>query len=162
MPLIPVAPVVLLLQRIRPGVPEREWIPLVVVVRLVERQGVIQLELQPRTGRALQLRGDSVVARPGGALHHGQGSQTGGPARGEVGVPRTRVYAVAEYRVVGVEEASQVIGPRMRVAEPGGNPGSDLPFIADRCGEGPRILEILVEHEHAGLEGTTRGGGQQL
>ena len=73
---------------------------------------------------------------------------------GEAGSPRR----LAEHRVVGVEEAGQVIGAGVGGADAGDEAGSDLPLVADRGGEGARVLEVLVEHEDAGLERRHRRG----
>src|SRR5438477_432256 len=60
-PLVPVAPVVLGPEVVRLGVAEGERIPLVVVVRLVERERIVELELEPWIVHALQPDRDAVV-----------------------------------------------------------------------------------------------------
>jgi hypothetical protein len=59
---IAVAPVVLFPERVGPRVAEREGIALVVVVRLVERQRVVDFELEIRS-RSFNLPGIADLAR---------------------------------------------------------------------------------------------------
>src|SRR4051794_27471850 len=162
MALVAVAPVVFLLQRVGSGVPEREWIALVVVIRLVGGQGVVELELEPRAGRLPKLDGHAVVPRPGGALNYRQSAESGCTTGGKGGGPGTGCSIVTEDRIVGVEEAGQVIGPRVSVADPCRNTGTDLPLVTHRRGKRPRVLEVLVEDEDSRLERSTARCRKQL
>ena len=62
MTLVAVALVVLAVQRVGPGVAEAERIALVVVVRLVDRQGVVRLELEIPGRHSAEAKGHAVVA----------------------------------------------------------------------------------------------------
>ncbi len=95
MALVAVAPVVLGLQGVGPGVAEGERIALVVVVGLVERERVVDLELQVRIERPPELGRDAVVPRLGRALDDEQVADPVGPAGRQPRAP-----GLTEHRVV--------------------------------------------------------------
>src|SRR5690242_10284695 len=103
MTLIAVAPVVLWPEVARACVPEREWVTLVVVVRLVVRQRVVELELDVRIEHPLQGERDTPVPRARRALERGQGAEA--VTTREAGRPR-----LPERPVVAVDEPQQVVG----------------------------------------------------
>ena len=142
-PLVAVAVAVLPLERVGPGIAEGEWIPLVVVVRLVPRERVVDLELELGAGRSACSSAVTPLKRDLAVLW----TTVSVP----IAVARRRgrcPTGAAEHRVVGVEEAGQVIGAGVGGADAGGEAGRDFPLVAHRSGEGPRVLEILVEDEN--------------
>ena len=80
---------------------------------LSKRQRVVELELEAGAAAPPELGGDAVETGPRGALDDGRACQPRSPPAKAV----TRGPRRAEYRVVGVDEAGQVVGPRMGVAE---------------------------------------------
>src|SRR6266496_3762779 len=77
--LVAIAPVVLRAQDAGARVPERERAALVVVVRLVVRQGVVELELEVPVQHALQPQRDAPVPRARRALQRRERTQTARP-----------------------------------------------------------------------------------
>src|SRR5919108_1074507 len=116
MALVPIAPPILMLQRIGARVTERERVALVIVVRLVEGQRVVDLELEIGIEYALQADSEAVVARLGARFDGGERRDTVRRSAARVrepGAPGTAEYRVAEYRVIAVDEAGEMIGPGM-------------------------------------------------
>src|SRR6266704_5601110 len=78
-------------------------VALVIVVRLVERERVVDVELEPRIEHAPQAYGDCVVTRLRAAFAGPQSTDVKGPAGRE---PAERI---AERRIVAVDKPGQVI-----------------------------------------------------
>ena len=161
MPLVAVAPVVLRLQRVRPRVAEGERIALVVVVRLVERERVVR----PGTGAGEsaeppELGGDAVVA----ATWPCSGPRSACRCRWCRPAPRPGAPGRAEHGSLRVDEAGEVIGPRVGVAEPsrrGPRASSrSYPTVAVKV---RGFSKSLSNTNTSGLERPTRSGvGQQV
>src|SRR2546425_2089648 len=145
--LVAVAPVVLGAEIVGLCVPERERVALVIIVRLVERQCVVDLELEVRVEHTFQADCDAVVIRPGARFNRSEPANTVRVSwAGELRPPRR-----AEDRVVAIDESRQVIGPRMLVTDGCAEVAAHLPFVADAGAERPRVLEVLVKDEYVGM-----------
>ena len=130
-PLVAVAPVVLRLQRIRLGIAEGERIALVVVVGLVERERVVHLELEVRDRSVRRSSAVKPLKRDLALLCTTKNVPDAVRSAVETGGPGP-VDTIAEHRVVGVEEAGQVVGSRVGVAERPGQPRRPAPARTPR------------------------------
>src|SRR5688572_22873920 len=154
MPLVPVAPVVFLLERVGARVAKCEWIPLVVVVRLVERKRVIDLELESLAEGTSQLRGYAVVT---GLRTAFDGDELQQPiAAGKSGSP-----GAAEHRGIPIDEPGEVVTARVGVAERSHQARHDLLVEPDGCRKGSRILKVFVEYEDLSRKERHSGGRRQ-
>src|SRR5207302_8130223 len=114
MPLVAVAPVVLLVERVQLCVAQGKGVALVVVVRLVEGESVVHIELEVRVEHALQADGNSVVTGLGAALDGPQGADVKrSPKRNRMG---NRPERVPEPQVVTVDEPRQVVAGCVGIA----------------------------------------------
>src|SRR4051812_28971105 len=108
-----------------------------------------------RIERPTELCREAVVPRLGGALDDGQVADAVETPSPQPGAPRE-----TEHSVVGVEEPGEMIGPCMSVADRCRQAVSHLALERNGAAERARVLEVLVEHEHVGIERSGRRGQQ--
>src|SRR2546425_5577521 len=135
MPLIAIAPVVLGPEIVGFRVPERERVALVIIVRLVKRQRVVDLKLEVRVEYPFQADCDAVVVRPGTRFDSGERANTVRVS----GASELRPPRRAEDRVVAIDESRQVIGPCVLVADGCAEIAADLPLVPDAGAQRARV-----------------------
>ena len=156
MPLVAVAVSPLAAEPICAGIAEGEGVALVVVIRLVGRERVVDLEPMICARTARDPDRDAAILAAGAALHRGERADAV-PAR------ETRAPRAAEHCVIPVHEAREPVGVGEGHRDRTGEPRfAERALVRSGGAHGARIPEVLVDDEDVREERDTRRRRQEL